>query len=178
MANALSHEDKFVSIQKDSSTDKQSVESLFQMLKPAILVLLDKGIRVVIVTLGSNGVFLCLNGIHGVEKIDPMKNKPSSFSRKLYECISLCCPPSGILDASKGSLNIAVHFPALTASVVRLTGAGDCLVGGIIASMCAGLDIMQSIAVGIAAAKGAVESESNVPSKYQMTTIAGTHPIC
>ncbi|MBA0872823.1 hypothetical protein Goshw_021402, partial [Gossypium schwendimanii] len=48
---------------------------------------------------------------------------------------------------------LAVHFPALPASVVRLTGAGDCLVGGMIASLSTGLDVMQSVAIGIAAAK-------------------------
>ena len=42
---------------------------------------------------------------------------------------------------------------------VRLTGAGDCLVGGKLASICAGLNFMQSVAFGIAAARAAVEAE-------------------
>ncbi|KAL3814153.1 hypothetical protein ACJIZ3_015421 [Penstemon smallii] len=174
MANALSYEDKFLPIKRDSGIANLSIQSLFQTLKPAIWVLLEKGIQVIIVTLGSDGVFLCFDAIHGVEKCDFKKNKPSSLSRKLYECINLCCPPSRILDSPKsnGSYYIAVHFPALSASVVRLTGAGDCLVGGTIASICAGLDIMQSVAVGIAAAKEAVESESNVPAEYELTKIA------
>jgi receptor expression-enhancing protein 5/6 len=56
---------------------------------------------------------------------------------------------------------------------VRLTGAGDCLVGGTLASICAGLDIMQSVSVGIAVAKAAVEVEANVPSSFSLAAIAG-----
>ncbi|KAL0356738.1 UNVERIFIED_CONTAM: hypothetical protein Scaly_1359500 [Sesamum calycinum] len=98
MANALSSGDKFLPIQRDCGSLKLSVDSLFQALKPAIWVLLEK--------------------------------------------------------------------------VVRLTGAGDCLVGGAVASICAGLDIMQSLAVGIASAKGAVETETNVPAEYDLTKIS------
>ncbi|KAJ6368632.1 hypothetical protein OIU78_001083 [Salix suchowensis] len=78
---------------------------------------------------------------------------------------------SGALQIERSSHLFSVHFPALPASVVRLTGAGDCLVGGTLASLCSGLDIMQSIAVGIAAAKFAVEGEVNVPSEFSLDTI-------
>uniref|UniRef100_A0AB38Z7E5 Glycosyltransferase 2 family n=1 Tax=Paeonia suffruticosa TaxID=45171 RepID=A0AB38Z7E5_PAESU len=54
-----------------------------------------------------------------------------------------------------------MHFPALPASVVRLTGASDCLVGGALAALCVGLDVLQSVAVGVTAAKAAVELEPN-----------------
>ncbi|KAJ6365102.1 hypothetical protein OIU76_029968 [Salix suchowensis] len=137
MANALSHENMFCQIERDT-TRRGSVESLFQFLKPAILVLLEKGIKIVAVTLGADGVFLCSRGPNLIER-----------SSHLF----------------------SVHFPALPASVVRLTGAGDCLVGGTLASLCSGLDIMQSIAVGIAAAKFAVEGEVNVPSEFSLDTI-------
>ncbi|PIN09276.1 Ribokinase [Handroanthus impetiginosus] len=83
MANALSSEAKFMPMEKDSGNVKLSTESLFRMLKPAIWVLLEKGIQLVIVTLGPDGVFLCFKAIHGVEKYDSMKNKHSSFSREL-----------------------------------------------------------------------------------------------
>ncbi|KVI10779.1 Carbohydrate kinase PfkB [Cynara cardunculus var. scolymus] len=75
--------------------------------------------------------------------------------------------------SSSSSSPYVVHFPAVSsASVVRVTGAGDCLVGGAVASICAGLDVMQSIAVGIAAAKAAVEAETNVPTEYSLEQIA------
>ncbi|KAL0283593.1 UNVERIFIED_CONTAM: hypothetical protein Sradi_7223500 [Sesamum radiatum] len=150
MANALSLGDKFLPIQRDCGSVKFSVDSLFRALKPTIWVLLEKGVRVVIVTLGADG--------------------------KLYEAINVSCPPGRILGApnSKGSYYVAIHFPALSASVVRLTGAGDCLVGGAVASICAGLDIMQSLAVDIASVKGAVETETNVPAEYELTKISGT----
>ncbi|KAL3638570.1 hypothetical protein CASFOL_017941 [Castilleja foliolosa] len=145
------------------------------LLKPPTWALLENGIKVIIVTLGPDGVLLCFKAKNRVRKYDFKKNGPFSFSRKLYEAINLSCPPNIILGGSelKGSYNnIAVHFPALSASVVRLTGAGDCLVGGTIAALCAGLDLMQSVAVGIAAAKGAVESERNVPGEYELSRIA------
>ncbi|XP_073278976.1 pseudouridine kinase isoform X1 [Primulina huaijiensis] len=174
MANALSSGNKFSPIERDILSSSCSTESLFQMLKPPIWVLLEKGIQVVIVTLGSNGVFLCLKAMHGVEKHDFIKRKSFSFCRELYETVNLSCPPSRTLNTSRpsGSYYIAIHFPALSASVVRLTGGGDCFVGGTIASICSGLDIMQSVAVGIAAARGAVESESNVPAEYDLTKVA------
>ncbi|KAA8541219.1 hypothetical protein F0562_025174 [Nyssa sinensis] len=102
------------------------------MLKPAIWALIEKGIKVVVVTLGSDGV--------------------SKF---------------------EGSSNrLAVHCPALSASVVRLTRAGDCLVGGTLASLCASLDLMQSLAFGIVAAKAAVEVDTNVSPEYDLAKIA------
>ena len=53
------------------------------------------------------------------------------------------CPPHwyGATDLERDSHLFAVHFPALTASVVRLTGAGDCLVGGTLASLSATVDV-------------------------------------
>ncbi|XP_073155596.1 pseudouridine kinase isoform X2 [Henckelia pumila] len=173
MANALSSGNKFSPIERDILSSC-SMESLFQMLKPPIWVLLEKGIQVVIVTLGSNGVFLCLKAMHGAEKHDFVKRKSFSLCRKLYETVNLSCPPSRTLNTSRpsGIHYIAIHFPALPASVVRLTGGGDCFVGGTIASICSGLDIMQSVAVGIAAARRAVESESNVPAEFDLTKVA------
>ncbi|GER49847.1 carbohydrate kinase [Striga asiatica] len=164
MANALSSRNNFLPIQRDSNSFDSSIGSLFQVLKPPAWVLLEKGVKVVIVTLGPQGVFLCFETTSGLKKQDCKKNEPFSFSRKLYEAINLTCPANKILGTleSKGSHNIAVHFPALSATVVRLTGAGDCLAGGTLASLCSGLDIMQSVAVGIAAAKGAIENENNV----------------
>lgn len=174
MANALSCQDKYLPVKRDCDSTKLSTGSLFQMLKPAIWVLLEKGIRVVIVTLGSDGVFLCCKAMHGFKRRDFMGNKPHSFSRLLYSAVNSSCPPSRFvssLPSNGSSLFFVVHFPALPASVVRLTGAGDCLVGGTISSFCAGLDIMQSVAVGTAAAKAAVETETNVPAEYVLPKI-------
>ncbi|XP_041995275.1 pseudouridine kinase-like isoform X2 [Salvia splendens] len=174
MANALSSSDRFLPVQKDGKSDRTSIKSLFERLKPAIWVLLEEGIKVVLVTLGPHGVFLCFKAVDGIKKHDSSKNSPFSFSRKLYEVVNVSCPPDRILGTptSKGNYYVTVHFPALPASVVTLVGAGDCLVGGTLASVCAGLDIMQSIAVGMAAAKGAVETESTVPVEYQLARIA------
>ncbi|XP_030968859.1 uncharacterized protein LOC115989329 [Quercus lobata] len=70
-------------------------------------------------------------------------------------------------------LRAVVHFLALPTSVVRLTGVGDCLVGGMLASICAGLNLIQSVVVGIAAAKAVVEAETSVPTAFSLASIAG-----
>ncbi|KAI3753245.1 hypothetical protein L2E82_25291 [Cichorium intybus] len=157
MANALSPKHTFSQIQKDNST----ITSLFQQLKPAIMILLEKGIKVVILTLGSKGVLLCSKKQFNFQHPTIPNNK------KLEETINLACPPDRF---SRGGI---VHFPAVSrAAVVRLTGAGDCLVGGAVASVCAGLDLMQSVAVGIATAKAAVEVETNVPVEFNLEKVA------
>ncbi|KAJ9128908.1 hypothetical protein P3X46_034349 [Hevea brasiliensis] len=117
MANALSCGNMFHPIEKDNSKNR-STESSFQILKSAILVLLEKGIKVVVVTLAAYGVNL-------------ERTKKYGISRWLYDIVASSCPSSKFLGAmqAQGSSHLfAVHFPALPSSVVRLTGAGDCLV--------------------------------------------------
>ncbi|KAF5196802.1 pfkB-like carbohydrate kinase family protein [Thalictrum thalictroides] len=177
MANALSPLDRFCPIQSLSNGgSKRSIEYIFQMLKPAIVVLLKNGVKIVVVTLGADGVFVCSK-----DKPEFIKNllrnfKPISCGKQLFEMVTSGCPSLKFCGAKNFELRsshlYAVHFPSLPASAVRLTGAGDCLVGGTLASICAGLDVMQSIAVGIAAAKAAVEVESNVPSAYFLAKLS------
>ncbi|XP_022016788.1 pseudouridine kinase [Helianthus annuus] len=176
MANSLSNKQKLPTITKNNNT---TISSLFQQLKPAIWVLLETGIKVVILTLGSKGVLLCSKGRFNFKHIGPKRNDRShEIGRRLYDTISQLCPSERFFSAlrleERSSMSpYVVHFPAVEcASVVRLTGAGDCLVGGAVASICAGLDVMQSVAVGIAAAKGAVEVETNVPNGYNLDQIA------
>ncbi|THG11071.1 hypothetical protein TEA_021830 [Camellia sinensis var. sinensis] len=181
MANALSCGEVFSPIQKDNKKNKCSTESLFQMLRPAIWVLLEEGIKVVVVTLGSDGVLLCSNGAPGFMKGSSKGSNPHGSGNQLYRLVNSSCPPNRFFSASKfegGSNLFAAHFPALPASVVRLTGAGDCLVGGALACICAGLNVMQSLAVGIAAAKAAVEVDTNVPTEYSLAKITGMKFIC
>lgn len=174
MANALSTSDIFSTI-KSEDIAKLAVESLFCLLRPAILVLLNSGIKVVVTTLGSDGLLLCLKKEHGFNRLRFARD--NSFSRQLYETVNSNCPPKSYSNVQKSQQDFyALHLPAISTSVVRLTGAGDCLVGGTVASLCAGLDIMQSLAVGIAAAKASVESESTVPTEYCLSKIAGIFP--
>jgi receptor expression-enhancing protein 5/6 len=176
MANVLSGSDEFRPLKEKHKKDNLSAGSLFQILKPAVLVLLEKGIKVVLVTLGSNGVFLCSKGGTSCFKTPVAKTNRSGFSGQLYKSVMQNFPPNCYSSFSElGSSNhlFAVHLPSLPAAVVRLTGAGDCLVGGTLTSICAGLDIIQSMSVGIAVAKAAVEVEANVPSSFSLASIAG-----
>jgi sugar/nucleoside kinase (ribokinase family) len=172
MANALSGANVFPPIERGND---YLTESLFQKLKPAIWLLLEKGIRIVVVTLGSDGVFLCSKGGSSFMRTCLDRVKPYGSCGQFYKIVTSSCPPHwyGATDLERNPHLFAVHFPALPASVVRLTGAGDCLVGGMLASICAGLNVMQSVGVGIAAAKAAVEAETNVPTTFSLDTIAG-----
>ncbi|XP_026433368.1 uncharacterized protein LOC113330748 [Papaver somniferum] len=174
MANALSCNDRFSPIQMEANVGSKSVEYLFQMLKPAMRVLIDKGIKLVIVTLGPNGVLLGSVAGQNLTNYHPKNINQSCYKKQLYEIVTSRCPSRELISEfeRRRSDLILVHFPSLPASVVRLTGAGDCFVGGTLASLCAGLDVMQSIAVGMAAAKAAVEVETNIPSEYVLATIA------
>ncbi|XP_038887152.1 putative pentatricopeptide repeat-containing protein At3g18840 [Benincasa hispida] len=173
MANALSGQDLFSPIKQDNSI---AIESFFEQLKSAAWVLLEKGIKVVILTVGSRGVLVCSKGRPSFMKISSKEeiNKDRSSSQ-LFRTLATSCPPNMYAvspETEKSSFLFAMHFPALPASVVRLTGCGDCLVGGMLASICAGLNIYQSTAIGIAAAKAAVETENNVPQEFHSAKIA------
>lgn len=170
MANTLCARNIFHPIKPEE--DKLSPEDVFCALRPAILVLLENGIKVVIVTLGSNGALLC-------SKSNP--NKALSINRKfpesgvIFKRVQLTCSPNRFSGPglSYGSSLFAMHFPTVPAKVKKLTGAGDCLVGGTVASLSNGLELFQSLAVGIASAKAAVESDDNVPPEFNMDFVTG-----
>lgn len=172
MANALSPCEEFRAMLKNITKMKeQSVDSSFHMLKPAIRLLLAEGIKLLVVTLGPNGVFLCFGA--GFKFV---RHPVSSSQRQLYEMLDKNHLPdwyrTSLSSGARHSHSYAFHLPALPASVVSLTGAGDCLVGGILASICSGLDIVQSVAIGIAVAKVTVECETNVPAEFSLRKIA------
>uniref|UniRef100_A0A7N0T1L7 Carbohydrate kinase PfkB domain-containing protein n=1 Tax=Kalanchoe fedtschenkoi TaxID=63787 RepID=A0A7N0T1L7_KALFE len=179
MANAVSYKDKAM-FEPVKVNDETSVKSLFWTLKPAIQVLLEAGIKAVLVTVGSRGAFLCSKGWPGCLNIGPKVPKLHGFGKQLYESL-LPIRPSIKFTTSReihAASVVALHYPCLPASVVKLTGAGDCLVGGTIASLCSGLDLFQSVAVGIASAKAAVESDTNVPNDARSAVSAAKliHP--
>lgn len=176
MANELSPENTIPSIHTNGSMKDFSLEFLFQILKPAIWVLLEKGIKVVLVTLGPNGVLLCSRGGSGLWTTYQNDQKFLS-QRQFLDSIASSCPSRMFLDPGKSSNDssnlFALHIPALPATVKKLTGAGDCLVGGIISSISAGLDLIQATSVGVAVARVTVELEENVPSSFNLQKIAG-----
>ncbi|XP_039047092.1 uncharacterized protein LOC120187449 isoform X2 [Hibiscus syriacus] len=133
MANALSSENLFRPIENN----KCSTDTSFQMLKPAIWFLFQKGVKVLVLTIGSDGVILCTKGEPNSWRIDLEKSHLHGFSQQLFE--------------------------TMTSS----------LVGEMLASLSSVLDVMQSVAIGIAAAKASVEVDSNVPSQFSLETITG-----
>ncbi|MED6192694.1 hypothetical protein PIB30_012588 [Stylosanthes scabra] len=171
MADALLGSDEFRPLKGYDKKNNLSPASLFQLLKPAICLLLEKGIKVVLVTLGSSGVLLCSKGGPSSIQIPVDKTRRRGFGGELYRNVMKRFPPNSFLEHGRSSHFFALHLPAVPASVVRLTGAGDCLVGGTLTSICAGLDIIQSVSVGIAVAKATVEVAANVPSAFSLATI-------
>ncbi|KAF3790684.1 Pseudouridine kinase [Nymphaea thermarum] len=157
-----------------SATYRHSAETLLQNLKPAIRVLQEKGIDVILLTLGSNGAFLCLKDLPHYDIGHVRHERGTGTDSALYSIMSSGCQCLYEVEQKINWTSPKVlHFPALPVSVVRLTGAGDCLVGGVLASLCAGLDILKSTAVGIAAAKAAVMTDLNVPQEFFLTSVAG-----
>lgn len=180
MANTLTHANQFGPIQWDQNKNNGSVESLFKELKPAILVLLEKGIKFVLVTLGPEGAFLCSRTGPSCLKECLNGQKVVGGRNELFEMVNGKCSPHRYTSStlSKRSSHLfAMHFPAIPAKVGRVSGAGDCMVGGVLASLCSGLNVMQSVAVGIAAAKAAILVETNVPHQYDLHALAGTDLI-
>ncbi|MBA0820152.1 hypothetical protein Gohar_021952 [Gossypium harknessii] len=95
-----------------------STDTLFLMLKPAIWLFLEKGVKILVLTIGLDGLF---------------ENTTSTCPSNLYS-------DSKVLKRSPNFL--AMHFPIPPASAVRVTEAGDCLVGGMFASLSTSLDVM------------------------------------
>lgn len=175
MANALSPSVKYDFHKMDQCKDTaETVKHLFEMLSPAIFFLLEKGIKLLIVTLGSNGVFVCCK-----RHINFMNNrrkwKQTPFSTQLLENLDECFSSETHVNLYRGSSSrtCVFHLPAISASVVSLVGAGDCLVAGVLSALCGGLDFMPSVAVGVAIAKASVESEANIPDTILAASVVG-----
>lgn len=175
MANSLSPSVKYNFHKIEQSQEKAyAVEYLFEALSPAMFFLLEKGIKLLIVTLGSNGVFICCKEHTNFMK-DQRKCKQTLFSRQLVEKMDGCFPLNNRVNlcGESSSRTCVFHLPAISASVISLTGAGDCLVGGVLSALCAGFDIIRSVAIGVAIAKASVESEANIPDGISAANIAG-----
>ncbi|KAL6865297.1 hypothetical protein ACP4OV_016448 [Aristida adscensionis] len=174
MANALSPSVKYSFQKMERCQDEvEGVEHLFQILSPAMFFLLEKGIKLLLVTLGSNGIFICCKEHIKFIK-DQRKCNRTPFSTQLLEELDGCFRsniPVHLCEESS-SRTCVYHLPAISASVISLTGAGDCLVGGVLSALCGGLDIIQSVAVGVAVAKASVESEANIPDNISAATVA------
>uniref|UniRef100_A0A0A8Y7A1 Carbohydrate kinase PfkB domain-containing protein n=1 Tax=Arundo donax TaxID=35708 RepID=A0A0A8Y7A1_ARUDO len=174
MANALSPSVKYNFHKMKQCKDKaDAVEYLFEMLSPAMFSLLEKGIKMLIVTLGSNGVFICCKEHTNFMK-DQRKCKQTPFSTLLLEKLDGSFTPNTPINlcGESSSRTCVFHLPAVSASVSSLTGAGDCLVGGVLSALCGGLDIIRSVAVGVAIAKASVESEANIPDNISAASVA------
>lgn len=89
MANTLCARNIFHPIKPEE--DKLSPGDVFHALRPAILVLLENGIKVVSVTLGSNGALLCSMG-------DPSKalniNRKFQQSGEIFKRVQLTWSPN------------------------------------------------------------------------------------
>ncbi|KAI3429035.1 PfkB domain-containing protein [Psidium guajava] len=150
-------------------------ESLIKMLIPAIILLLEKGVKIVVVTIGARGIFLCSKEGSILTRAVVEKPQPLGITSELHRLISSDFPLHKFHAARQiegTSHFFALHLPGLPASVKKLTGAGDCLVGATLASICEGSNIIQAISVGIAAAKATVEADLNVPSTFDLIGVA------
>lgn len=163
---------------------KMNVEAIYEIFKPAISILLDEGIKFIVLTLGSFGVFLCFKEVSSLTVIPINASKSNQFEKGRTGSGQLALSTvekpkfsnnyhARYQESGKKILHFnCLHFPALPASILCLTGAGDCFVGGTLAALCVGKDIIESMAFGVAVAKRAVESELNVPSHLSLTMVS------
>lgn len=149
----------------DHLDTNSNVHSLIPVLQPHIERLLGKGIKFVVLTLGGLGVVLCSKLRH--------LNAAANNDGWLPACNSIKkTAEKQILDNQPSDV-CYLHFPALPASVVSLSGAGDCFVAGALAALCMHRGLLASMAFGIAVARHAVQSELNVPSNLSEVNLTG-----
>jgi sugar/nucleoside kinase (ribokinase family) len=146
------------------------------LMPPAVLgaldnaaVLLGAGVKRVVVTLGA----------HGAALFTTAKDTSVDAVRALSDGDSGCSLQSGQSGqfgaelASQAKLPaplVVTYLPALAVeAVVSLSGAGDTLVGGLVAGLLAGLGDEAALAVGMAAARRTVESVDNVCPSLSMS---------
>ena len=71
---------------------------------------------------------------------------------------------AALCTLSKDKKSIVLHHaPALPATIVNCSGAGDCLVAGFLHGLVDTEDPVHALAIGVAAAKRAVQCDTNVP---------------
>lgn len=79
---------------------------------------------------------------------------------------------AALCTLSKDSSHITIHHcPALPATIMNCSGAGDCLVAGMVYGLLKRRTTTAALACGVAAAKEAMESEANVPASINPVTI-------
>jgi sugar/nucleoside kinase (ribokinase family) len=111
------------------------------------------GLRHIILTMGSQGAALLM--------LQPQQQHPNH--PKLPQPIT-----NGSSSRRGRQQLIAYHIPAApAAAVVNLSGAGDTLTGGFAAALLRGASLQEALAVGVAAARLAVECRLNVPGPSQ-----------
>jgi sugar/nucleoside kinase (ribokinase family) len=125
-AVALKHAQRGCAGPRSPPSSTTSAESILAAARPLLQLVLEQGLKAIVLTLGSQGAALCT------------------------------------LSPDRRAVR-AVHAPALPASVVNCSGAGDCLVAGFLHGLATGCAPAAALALGAAAAKRAVQAATNVP---------------
>jgi len=106
--------------------------------------------------------------------MESIKNHSDVLLNEGCKFIIITMGERGVLLAFKdiNHINQYKHFPAIPANVIKVTGAGDTLVGGIIHGLLLGKTLEESIEkYGLLAAKLCIESREIVPPTIQSTFI-------
>lgn len=150
-----------------------AAEAALRPLLPDLATLLQAGVRHVVLTLGADGAALCTLA-PGAQAVAGgwwhavvLQGSASTWQRHLQPAADAphCCYHTACLPA-------VCHLPALPATVVNCSGAGDCLVAGCLYGLAQGLSAEASLAHGTAAAHAAVQSASNVPPGLDAAAVA------
>ncbi|CAK9262133.1 unnamed protein product [Sphagnum jensenii] len=170
-------------LDRDSSTHRELTEpaTTIWKLRHFVQILLGAGLKYIVLTLGSHGAVLCSANQPSLssqftsdnlkENMEQQRNA-SIFNHEMTadDGSNVCTP----VDRESNLQVTYLQFPALPASIVNLSGAGDCLVAGALVALSAGSDVATALAHGVSAAKWAVESQSNVPPQLSHTLVSAS----
>eukprot|EP00249_Psilotum_nudum_P023178 c28775_g1_i1 orf=333-1307(+) len=186
MANSISlKKEKSLSFLHEEN-NKTTIDNVVQYLRQYVHVLLESGVKNIALTLGKYGIVLCSRDPWRLPKLLHMGQNMHNQMHLLKLSSAtvpghMFCKESG-LERHHNQQNcnqrfpartVYIHFPALPACIVNLSGAGDCFVAGVLAALCMHKDVCSSMAYGVAAAKQAVESELNVPLQMPQDVLTG-----
>ncbi|KAJ7516099.1 hypothetical protein O6H91_22G043000 [Diphasiastrum complanatum] len=104
---------------------------------------------------------------------DGISSNVTNTQTNIFEFPNDSYEPPHVQNAVQSEPKVmCVHLPALPSTVVSLSGAGDCLVAGTMAALSGNCDLVRSLAYGVAVARLAVQSDSNVPECFSRNSIS------
>jgi hypothetical protein len=145
-----------------------------------VVSILYAGVPVVLLTLGPDGCCLCTlgdlsskrtaSGPQAAVSTGPPRDVPKVEVAGLEELKGL--RGRGRQKGEVMGVQVCL-LPAVPCNVVNVSGAGDCLLAGMLCGLLQGRSLLHAMAMGVLAARLACESDKNVPAELQLMGAGG-----